>query len=51
MNPQLICRLRDVAAIALQGSEDELTFEDLACLSQGDTLTDQVPDKVLKLVA
>lgn len=47
----MVCRLRDVAVMALQGSDDELTFEDLACLGQGDTVADQLLDEVLKLVA
>ena len=47
----MVCRLRDVAVIVLEGSEDELTLEDRACLGQGDTLADQQTDKVLKLIA
>ena len=51
MNAEVICRLRDVAVITLQGSDDELTFEDFACLGQGDALVDETSDEVLKQVA
>ena len=41
----------DIALVELQGSEDELPFEDPTSLSETDALADQMPDELIKPVA